>query len=302
MVKVLSLLEKSSEESVRLALSKLNIDPEKFKFLTHPQEDYLLLSKKHPIYVVADGVTLIRYLLDNKEGAYPNPSPAGDVARIFCESFVKTAEERYDSITNKSIKEIFGAANDEISRYNKEQGKTKNNIDYWENDFYAATVAFAIIKRKVVYWGSLCDSYVMHFSKDMELLFSSPHCHSLAEVERKKIPEEIETDKKLRTKFLYEFRRNAINEKGQRSGYGVATGEPEALHYLSTGCFNLKKGESFAVFTDGFVEYMKLPEFTKILAEDSADIRKKITLFTENKAKENPGIYGDERSLILVTD
>jgi hypothetical protein len=46
---------------------------------SRPQEDYLLVSQKYPIYVVADGVSLN---MDEKV-PYPADSGAGELAKLF---------------------------------------------------------------------------------------------------------------------------------------------------------------------------------------------------------------------------
>ena len=70
---------------------------------THAQEDYFIISKKYPIFVVADGVTLNF----DKVSDYPKISGAGEVAKIFCETVILAAEEKYEDFKEENFKEIF---------------------------------------------------------------------------------------------------------------------------------------------------------------------------------------------------
>jgi hypothetical protein len=128
----------------------------------HPQEDFFLSSSRYPIFAVADGVTL---KLD-ENGNYPNPSPAYDVAKIFCEVVVAEGEKIFNDATVDSIPEIFRTANDAVEVYNASH--------HGGEALYGATAAFVIVKEKRVFWGSICDSYVAHFDASNILQFKSP--------------------------------------------------------------------------------------------------------------------------------
>lgn len=113
------------------------------------------------MFAVADGVTL---KLDEK-GNYPNPSPAFDVAKIFCETVVAEGEKIFENADADSVQEIFRTANDAVEVYNATHGAQA---------LYGATGAVAIVKEKRVFWGSICDSYVAHFDESGILRFKSP--------------------------------------------------------------------------------------------------------------------------------
>ena len=170
-MKYISIIEQPSKEAIRVFAEKRNLTehfPENYQ---HPQEDYLIASDTPPVFVVSDGVTLNfkKLVEDNKE--YPNPSPAGKVARIFCESVIENAGREYDSLNKEKVKEIFKAANSAVSKYNNEVGKSdiSGNI----TGFYAATGSFVIIKDNKAYWTSICDAFFAHFDKDMNSKFIS---------------------------------------------------------------------------------------------------------------------------------
>lgn len=296
-MKTFSITELASEEFIKSVFRKYGWNLEKLKGKVHPHEDFFLISEKYPIFAVADGVTLIQFLAEKKE--YPIPSPAGDVARIFCEELVKSAEARYKSFKDSDIKEIFRKANAAVGEYNREHGRAKETVDYWNTDFYAATAAFAVIKNDIVYWGSICDSYIMRFSSDGAIIFQSPDCNAKAEAEPPRFTGDV-NDRKEKAQYIWSIKRNGIDENGKLVGYGVATGEETANRYLNFGSFRVLKGDLILVLTDGFENYVQLPEFISLFTKWPDDIKLRFVEFTAAKTKENPDKFGHERSLIVV--
>lgn len=258
-----------------------------------PQEDYVRISKKYPIFIVADGVTLA---LD-KNGNYPNPSGAGKLAEIFCKVIISEAEKKYKRFEEKDLKEIFKAGNRAAYLFNSSKGRKKQTINYWDFDFFAATTAFALIKENKAYWSSLCDSGIVLFDKNGNQIFQSPPCW----IQRKKyVPSNWEKiDDAERTKMRHRFYRNKINKKGELIGYGVVTGEKEAEKYLNTGVLDLNKESLILAHTDGFYNYLKLNEFIKLFLGEKFN-SKNIKSFIIAKEKESPTEYGLEKSLIAV--
>lgn len=295
-MKTFSLLEAPSEKFVEIAVRKLDGNPKDYRDQPHPQEDFLLESKKYPIFVVADGVTLIQYILNSEP--YPNPSPAGDVAKIFCQEFIKAAETQYETFTDTDMADCFVQANKAVQKYNTECGRTKNTVDYWKNDFYAATAAFVVIKDTLVYWGSICDSYVTHIQNG-KVIFSSPQCSALKETDGPVFSGDPH-DRKTKTIFTWKTKRNGINKENKRIGYGVITGEKESEKYLSSGKFKLKADDTVVLFTDGFEDFLKLPDFTSLLTTWPTDLESRIKNFTKKKSDEDPETFGHERSVIAI--
>lgn len=296
-MKKFSIIEPPAREFVEIALRRYGLDLNELKSEIHPQEDFLLSSNKYPIFVVADGVTLIQFFIEKKP--YPNPSPAGDVARIFCKALLKAAEDKYESFTESDIKEIFKLGNKSVEKYNQEHGRTKEMVDFWNNDFYAATAAFAIIKDNIVYWGSVCDSYVAHFH-GKNLSFRSPDCNAKTEAETSPFAEDS-SDQKAKAKYTWSIKRNGINDAGKLVGYGVVTGEEAANRYLNFGKFEVKQDDLIAIFTDGFEDYIHLPKFISIFKDWPHNIEQHIKEFTIIKIKEDPDKFGRERSLHVIS-
>lgn len=212
----LSILEQPTKEAIRAFAKKRNLTEHLPESYEHPQEDYLIASNSSPVFVVADGVTLNFKKIVEGNGKYPVPSPAGEVAKIFCEAVAKSASEKYGEFDTGKIIEIFRGANNEVSEYNQRVGKSEisGNI----TGLYAATGSFVVIKNNKAYWASICDSFVTHFDKDMNVKFMS---------------------------------------SGLCAPYAVINGEERMVEYLEKGVFDLASGDRVFVFTDGFEHYVK---------------------------------------------
>lgn len=170
-MKYLSIIEPATKEAIKEFADKRNLAKYFSEDYVHPQEDYLLASSTLPIFVVADGVTLNFKKLIEDQKAYLNPSPAGEVAKIFCEAVQDITPNKYASLSQESIKEIFKEANKAVGDYNNKVGKSdiSGNI----TGFYSATGSFVVIKDNKGYWSAICDAFFAHFDKEMNLKFMS---------------------------------------------------------------------------------------------------------------------------------
>lgn len=167
----ISIIEQASKEAIKAFAEKRNLAEHFSENYTHPQEDYLIASDDFPVFVVADGVTLnFKKLIEDKK-EYSNPSPAGEVAKVFCEAVQDSAKNRYQDFKENDIKDLFRDGNNAVAKYNNEIGQSdiSGNI----TGFYSATGSFVIIKDNKAYWASICDAFFAHFDKDMNLKFMS---------------------------------------------------------------------------------------------------------------------------------
>jgi hypothetical protein len=254
-----SILEQSSKEAIWALAEKRGLTenlPENYR---HPQEDYILVSENPPVFVVADGVTLNFHKLIEKGEKYPDPSPAGEVARIFCEAVVENVKEKHETFNAGDTKEIFEQANTVVAGYNKKAGKSE--ISGNMTGFFAATGAFVVVKEDKAYWASICDSFVAHFDKNMNLKFMS---------------------------------------SGSCSPYAVINGEERMIEYIENEIFNLEDKDRVLIFTDGFEHYVRNPDFLNIFNEEGSDLKEKIKEFSNKMNLKDPEKYGHERSLIVV--
>lgn len=294
-MKVFTLLEPASKKLIDdFVRHEAGLKPDFIDFI-HPQEDYFLISNKNPVFTVADGVTLEYGAL----GKYPNPSGAGEVAKIFCEELVKKADDRYNDFKTEDLLEVFQKANMAAGEYNREKGMTKETINFWDKDLFAATAAFAVVKGNMVFWASICDSYVLRFSKDGKMVFKSPACWSNSGKFLPKNWEQIDIDE--RKKIIRKIYRNGVDKDGELIGYGVVTGEDNAVKYLNYGSFETDDGDIVALVTDGFEEYMNLPDFIDIFRQWPRNLENEVKKFTTLKQDENFEKFGHERTLIVIS-
>lgn len=254
-----SILEQPTKEAIRAFAEKRNLTKHLPESYQHPQEDYLIASNSPPVFVVADGVTLNFKKIVDDNAKYPNPSPAGEVAKIFCKAVVNGAGEKYGEFDAEKIIEIFREANNEVNKYNQQVGKSE--ISENTTGFYAATGSFVIIKNDKAYWASICDSFVAHFDKEMNVKFMS---------------------------------------SGLCSPYAVINGEERMIEHLEKGIFKLTGGDRVFVFTDGFEYYVKNVDFLKIFKNWSGDLKKRVAEFSKEMNLKDPENYGHERSLIAI--
>ncbi len=259
-MKYFSILEQSSKEAIREFAEKRNLTDYIKGNYQHSQEDYLIASNTPPIFVVSDGVTLNFMKLVESNTKYPNPSPAGAVAKIFCEAVIKSVKEKYEKFNEKDLAAVFKEANNEVAEYNRRVGKS--DISGNKTGFYSATGSFVIIRDNKAYWVSICDSFVALFDNEMNLKFMST---------------------------------------GVCSPYAVINGEKYMVDYLEKGIFNLERGDRIFVFTDGFEQYVRNPDFQKLFLEWNGNIKERIAIFSEKMNLEDPTKYGQERSIIAIS-
>ena len=266
----------------------------------HPQEDFFGISKKHPIFVVADGVAL--NFDDEKD--YPKHSGAGEVAKIFCETVIFEAEKRYKNFKEQDLKDIFKVGNKAVLEYNNSQGRTKDSINYWDFDLFSATTAFVLIKgpkgHPKAYWWTLCDSGVALYGKKGSRLFISPDVWTV--LDKFILDNFSNITGKERTKMLHRDYRNAVGKKGELTGYGVVDGEETAKFYLNIGTLDINAGDFILLFTDGFENYLKLKEFTGLFLKWPENLENQLENIISKKSKLEPKKYGQEKTLIAIAN
>jgi hypothetical protein len=178
-MKSYSFFTPTSEELLELKIEQHELKNFFANLYTNPQEDNLLQSDSKPIFVVADGVTLDFKKLLLTGRPYPDPSPAGEISKIFCEGVISKANKLYDSFEEKHIAETFLSASQKVKVRNDEAGEVI--VSGNPTGKFAATGSFIVLKGNKVYWMSICDSYFAHFNKDMDLKYmTSGNCDPYA--------------------------------------------------------------------------------------------------------------------------
>jgi hypothetical protein len=283
-----------SEEFIEFWANKNGIELEQFKQNSvHLAEDYVLVSEPLPIICVADGVTL-----EIEAGVpYPEPSGAAAVAKIFSEAVIKNLEKRYGRLSEADLPDVFRSANESIRAYNEEQGRLPGQLNYLDFDLFATTGAFAAVKDEMVYWGSICDSFVMNINAHSQVTFLSPPCNARELVN---LPDNYSAlDPKERRIFTRRQMRNGLDDQGRLIGYGVATGEAAAERYFNYGSFPLAEGDMPVVLTDGFEDYMRWYSFRELLKTAGPD---ELTEYASSLITKDPNAYGRERTLAVLRE
>jgi len=167
----IDILELPSKEAIQSFAKREKLTDYLAQDYHHPQEDFLIASDIPPIFVVSDGVTLNFVKLIENKTKYPNPSPAGDVSRIFCESVIKYVKDKYGTFTEKEVIDVFKFANGEVRKHNEKVGKSE--ISGNKTGYYSATGSFTVIKEDKAHWASICDSFIAHFDGEMNLKFKT---------------------------------------------------------------------------------------------------------------------------------
>lgn len=275
-------------------INGFGIEIKDFPKCSHPREDFYKISKKYPIFAVADGVTLE---LD-KKGRYPNPSGSAAVAKLFCEHAVKEMEQAYVREIEPDVKRIFSQANSEAGKYNAGAGRVKGKLNYTDFDLFAATGAVVVVKDGTVYWTTICDSSILRLNENGELIFRSPDGWDIL---KKNLPKNwLEIPTVDRKKIIREKYRNGVDKNGRPIGYGVITGEKNSEKYLNFGKFTAAEGDVIFLITDGFENYFGLKNFVKLFLDWPKDLKSKFKKLTGDQAVADPDKFGRERTLIAI--
>ena len=249
-----------------------------------PKEDAWAVDRVNNIFVVADGVHLLRGIEYKKK--YPKSSPAGTLAQKFCNSFLKSAKR-------KGMKEAFSEANRSVFSMNKNRDRFATFSK--AEAYFAATGAFGRIKNRALEWGNICDSGVAVINAKNQITFwRLDHSHHGPCDDLLKGYSGMDGSYMLRTLF-----RNAISSKGEKLGYGVITGEPSAEKYAWFGKRKLHKNDLVVFMTDGFEKYLQEKSFRVALRTmDKGKVE--YAMVHLKKSHPNDGEFISERTLIAV--
>lgn len=249
-----------------------------------PREDAWAVDEKNGLFVVADGVHLLKGIeYGNK---YPRPSPAGKLAREFCGNFLKSARR-----TN--LQRAFSLANRSVFHLNRNRKRSETFSR--AEAYYAATGAFGRIKKNTLEWGYICDSSITVLSASGKTLFSrTEHKHYNQFDPILSNYSSLDASYMLRTIF-----RNALSSRGEKLGYGVITGERSAERYAWFGKRKLHKGEIVVFATDGFERYLQEGVFRSALISFDRQ-NAEAAMAQLKKAHRHDGGFIVEKTLVAV--
>lgn len=293
------------------------INPKKF---LHPPEDAFKISKKYPIYAVADGLTL-EVKKDEKYPLLPDKKISGPkmAAEIFCQEAVEYLEKNYPHFQKGNIKQAFQKANQAIFDFNEQ----------YQGDF-STVASLAVIYNDYLFGARLTDCGIAVIGQQ-GIKFKTPEFWQTRG--RREELKEIPKAGIARRQFIKEQIINNPKLKdssGKKIGYGVLNGQKEALEFIDFYQVPLKGNEVIIIYSDGFEPYFRLKEFIDLFTplesqhrnirlenhrlskggnnfltgfsfwQNNQKTKEKFKNLSEKMASENYKLYGLERMLIAV--
>jgi len=155
------------------------------------------------------------------------------------------------------------------------------------------SIAGFIIKNNL-YYGYVGDCGLAIFDKNNRLKFQTKDTVTPAIEKAKKIYKNWESFP-IEKKHL--IMRKEFRNRQDVKGYGSFTGGEGVKKYYKIGSKNLKEKDLIIFYSDGFLNYLKFPEFIEILRKQD---KKSLDKFTIRKAKENYEKYGTDRTFIAI--
>lgn len=258
------------------------------KFNKKPNEDFYLVSKRFPIFTVADGVTQSTFA----SGEYSYPAGAATAAMVFCYEAIDSLENNFKN-KNSSIllKNAFDKVNQKIREINEIEGITKK-LDYLVYDYFDTVGVAGFLKKDILHYGFVGDCGLAVFNKNNKIKFQTKD-----QVE----PARINASRKHKNwSKLSLAERTIIMHKEFRNcregdGYGSFSGEEGVKDYYEIGEIKLSPGDLIVFYSDGFLPYFQFKDFTAILRKQN---KKMLDNFVIKKSRENPEKFGHDRTFI----
>ena len=121
--------------------------------------------------------------------------------------------------------------------------------DFSTNDLASCVASAAIINPPNLYYGFIADCGVAVISEDGKVQKTENQGPDKFErkVWEKNYPGKTWRDKEAKRDYLSKYR----NKPGEPMSFGVLNGEPKGEHYITTGIFSLRKGDTVLVYSDG---------------------------------------------------
>jgi len=264
------------------------------KFNKKPNEDFYLISKRFPIFAVADGVTQSRFRSGKYEGEYAFPAGAKMAAQIFCHSALEFLEKNFNSKKKNFeilIKQAFDSANQKIRELNIQEGIDRR-LNYLEYDLFDTVGIVGFISGENLYYGYVGDCGLIIFDKNNKLKSQTEDVVLSALQRVRKIYRDWNKfSKEKQTLIMHRDLRNNPDKKG----YGSFSGEDGVKKYYKINKKVLEPGDLAIFYSDGFIDYFKFKKFIEILRKQD---KKSLNNFSLAKAKENNRKYGTDRTLI----
>jgi hypothetical protein len=230
-----------------------------------PIEDAYLVDDKNSVFAVADGVTRD---VDPKTREYPRPSPAKIAADIFCSEFVYSLNHDPENKSKKDIRKAFEFANKSIDGWNK---SCMPNPNYLDRDFAGCVAAGAIIRGNVLNFSYICDCGVAIVNSNGQITTRTKD-EGPAVLDRVIWATDIMQGEKWENASARKKIRSLFRNKPLCPyGFGVLTGESNAINYVRTLKVNLARGDTIFLYTDGLEPILTQKRFPEIVASRNFD-------------------------------
>lgn len=257
----------------------------KAKLIRFPQEDFSLIGKtsiketEEIVLSIADGVTK-----DCKNGEvadkslkglkniamhYPNPSPAFFAAHTFCYTITSQLSNILNPPEPTDIKNSFKLANNYIKNL-----WPFSEIDFLANDYPGCTAATCVYDKEtnLISWGFISDCGLALFDANGNLKERTPNQGPHSKEKNSFLEKVVKihggwTNSEARKQIRSMYRNNPYHE----AGFGVLTGQPEALKFVNVGTWNAKPGDHLFLYTDGMENTIYSPNSVQILKQDRAE-------------------------------
>jgi serine/threonine protein phosphatase PrpC len=261
------------------------------RFDKKPNEDFYLISKKFPIFIVADGVTRGHF----SDGRYACRYGAKKAAEIFCRTVLWELENKFweKGDVLQKIKYSFDLANEKIKHLNTEEGIDKK-LNYVEYDWLDTVGVVGLIQDKKLYYGYVGDCGLAIFDKKNNKKFQTEDmvADRVAGFANSH-PSWYSYSKGKRRYLIKSQLRNSDN--GQ--GYGTFSGQEGVKNYYVFGSKELSSQDMVVFYSDGFLEYLDGPKFVDILRQEN---KRKLNNMMFWKILKNIFKYGHDRTLISI--
>ena len=256
----------------RFAIRKNRSDQDK------PLEDHVVAEDLRGIYVVCDGVT--RSLVN---GAYPQDSTAQQAASLFAEIAYQVLARTLETASpGEALRTAVVAGNDAIRRYNMAKF---SHVDYLENDLAGTVAIIGVCVADAFHYAFIGDCCCYSVFRDDVVRITSPQTTKVAA---------YRASAGSTTEATLTIRREFRNNKQSAFGYGVFTGEPQALEFVEYGQIPLAAGQTIVLASDGVAALFDSAPHT--LYETSPEV----ILAEAEEFEAGQKMRSDDKSLIIV--
>lgn len=249
---------------------------------------------------------------------YPFDDWSAVAADLFCETFVESASEyiqEHSDYSTEQLRKDLTTANNAIRLLNQDLEKKYNDPANYD---IAETVGMvAIVNNGKLYYGGLEDCYVNLLDgktlKDKhkfnyQIMKASKYLDRLAR--NGKLSEFTDPVISLPEKYNWEpvwagYLRNNTKVKdkdGNFVGFGMFTGEKEAIELMQLHEIDIKEGDHLLLFSNGFVPIVNNEEFMNWFitnVNNSFAFQTKI-LKQVRKVSKNTSVEASEKLLLYI--